>query len=69
MMRCEELKPFKRHEYDESEFLNPFHYDHELMGTDIGHNVTVMFRHHDINKFIIVVDNKTGKRMKVIIEE
>jgi len=50
---------------------NPFHGDLFRMGTQIGSNVTVMYREHNTEKQknIVVVDMETGERIKVIFDK
>lgn len=68
-MRCEKMDSFKRKENDDSEFMNPFNYDLVRMGVEVGKNVTVMYSSHDYNKDIIIVNNKTGERLKIVLDE
>lgn len=63
----EQMKSLRRHPHDDRPFMNPFNYDHARMGVEIGKNVTVMYHNHGINQEIVIVDNKTGDRIKVII--
>jgi hypothetical protein len=39
------------------------------MGIEIGKNITVMYDDHDINNSVIIVDNVTGNRLKIILNE
>lgn len=50
---------------------NPFHHDFYNMGTNIGTNVTVMMGNHDNEecRYLIIVDRKTGKRLRITFEE
>jgi hypothetical protein len=70
MMRqfiVEEMKTIKRHQWDKRKILNPFDYEHTLMGTDIGTNVTVMYMSTSCQhcKELIIVDNVSGKRIRI----
>ena len=48
---------------------NPFHHDSYNMGQQIGTNITAMFANHSTEKmrYLILVDNKTGKRVKIFM--
>lgn len=63
------LPPIKRRQNDNDEYINPFNYMPVSMGIEIGKNVTVMYDDHDINDSIIIVDNVTGQRLKIILNE
>lgn len=53
------------------ENCNPFNHDSYLMGTTIGKNLTVMYENHPDNscKYLVLVNTKTGERIKILIEE
>ena len=44
---------------------NPYQYDIGRMGTPIGTNVEIMYDHHDVNDYIVVVHKPTGKRVRI----
>lgn len=50
---------------------NPFHHDAYHMAKQIGSNCMIMLSNHDDEqcKYFIVINTKTGERMKVIIDE
>lgn len=50
---------------------NPFHHDLFRMGQEVGSNVMVMFEKHthEEQPYIIVVNTKTGERLKLTFEE
>lgn len=53
-----------------SDFLkdsNPYWHDSYHMGTGIGTNVEVMYADHETNKYLIIIDKATGKRLRVSI--
>lgn len=60
----EPLQPFPPNE-------NPYHHDYYNMGTQVGNNLTIMFAatNKEFAKFIIIVNNVTGERIKVNIKE
>ena len=66
-MKIETLKPMVK---SENEILNPFTQDMYHMGTNIGSNVVVMMKNHveEECKYLIVVDCKTGERVKISFE-
>lgn len=64
-MKVEEMKPFKRLPRDKSKFLNPYTYDLDHEGQHIGRNITVLYPTGRIKKYIIIVDNETGERIKI----
>lgn len=62
------MKPMKRNQFDKSQYLNPFEYDHVRMGVPIGKNVTIMHMSpQDEVEYVVIVDNKTGARIQVMI--
>jgi hypothetical protein len=63
------LPPIKRRQGDNDEYINPFNYMPVSMGIEIGKNITVMYDDHDINNSVIIVDNVTGNRLKIILNE
>jgi len=66
-MIIETLPDWKRHPNDKSEFINPFHYDHFLMGCSIGKNVSIMFEKHndEVQKYIKIINTETGEQIKI----
>jgi hypothetical protein len=50
---------------------NPYHHDFFNMGTPVGNNLTIMFAatNKEFAKYIIIVNNVTGERIKVSIKE
>ena len=63
------MDPLVRHPNDTREYMNPYDYDAVRMGSDIGKNVTVMYMSHDYNERIIIVNNKTGERLLIEMDE
>jgi hypothetical protein len=63
-MKIEELKDFPPN-------VNPFHYEHYLMGHYIGKNVIIMMSkfENENHDFIIVIDKTTGKRIRIELEK
>jgi hypothetical protein len=51
--------------------INPYLQDCYNMGTQIGHNVEVMFEHfpYDTHQYIIVVNKKSGERIMIKFKE
>ena len=64
----ESMESLKRHPQDDRPYMNPFNYDHVRMGEQIAKNVVIMFYsvHNEIDEFV-VVDTKTGNRIKIKI--
>lgn len=48
---------------------NPFLSDLERMGKEIDNNIIVMFMKHSDNESIIVVDTRSGERLKILLNE
>lgn len=46
---------------------NPYQYDIARMGTPIGTNIEIMYDHHDVNDYIVVVHKPSGKRVKIMM--
>lgn len=48
---------------------NPFHHDAYHMGSTMGNNCTVMFENFEDKecKYLIVINTKTGERIKIIL--
>ena len=44
---------------------NPFHYDHFNMGTSFGPENQMVAMYNDRMAFVILIDRKTGKRIKI----
>ena len=44
---------------------NPFIHDSYHMGVFVGTNPLVMYESHKDNRYIIIVDRRTGKRLRV----
>jgi hypothetical protein len=63
-MKITELSKFK-------ENVNPFEQDAYHMGTYIGKNCLVMYANHDDKEcnYLIVIDIKTGERIRVDLNE
>jgi hypothetical protein len=68
-MRALKMDPLKRREGDTSKYMNPYKYDIERMGVDVGKNVTIMYMSHEHNERIVVVNNKTGERLIIEMDE
>lgn len=68
-MRTEVIEPMIATEEnkDENGTINPFLQDAYHMGTYLGKNVCVMSENHTSEecKYLIVVDMRTGKRLKI----
>jgi hypothetical protein len=47
---------------------NPFLSDLERIGADLDNNVTVMFLNHENNKEFVIVDTRTGERLKLLLD-
>lgn len=60
-MRIETLEPINPNS-------NPFHYDSYHMGVMAG-NIHVMYASHTDNKYLIIVNSRTGERHRLILEE
>jgi hypothetical protein len=70
MLKVEKLLPFDRLESDEGEdYINPMVQDMFHMGAYIGKNVCVLYHSHEDNRYVIVVNRKTGERCKVWFED
>jgi hypothetical protein len=37
------------------------------MGTPIGTNIEIMYDHHDVNDYIVVVHKPSGKRVRIMM--
>lgn len=48
---------------------NPFHHDLFHMGTNVNDRFMVMFSGSENSNYIILVDSKSGRRIKVSIED
>ena len=46
---------------------NPYQYDIARMGTPIGTNIEIMYDHHDVNDYIVVVHKPSGKRVRIMM--
>jgi hypothetical protein len=44
---------------------NPHQYDVCRMGQSIGTTVEIMYDHHDVNDYIVVVHKPSGKRVRI----
>lgn len=64
-----ELKVVKMNSFPEN--CNPYHYDSYHMGLDVGIDLVMMLENHASEKmdYFILVNTRTGERVKVIIEE
>lgn len=66
MMKFETLTPIQR-KLDEPELINPIRQDAYRMGHDVGTNVMLMLENFEDKhcSYFIIVDRKTGERVKV----
>lgn len=73
MIRTEYMTPMTREPEDlnEDNTINPFRQDLFHMGTKLGSNVTILHRNFDSQeaKYLIIVNTKTGERMKLEFED
>lgn len=69
-MSFERLKPMTKEPGEK--YVHPYHEDQLLMGMGVSENVEIMgsslFHDQDISWFI-VIDKKTGERIKVVLRE
>lgn len=67
MIKFENLPKLQR-KWDEPELINPIRQDFYHMGTDIGSNVMLMVENFPDKHcpYFIIVDRKTGERVKVM---
>lgn len=61
MIKTKILEPFPANS-------NPFLHDLFHMGQAIGKNVIIMYREHEVNKYLIVINTQTGERIQIDFE-
>ena len=72
-MKIEDLEPMTTNPEDLNQdgFINPFHQDLTSMGTQIGKNVTVLHMNFpsEVAESIVIVNTKTGERIRITLNE